>query len=235
MPEYSLEIANDTTKALRFVLYQENPFESTDGFANIWMAANVFDGASRTWVLDTNYYAWAGTNDQPVSDNVTIRGGKTLPATLGTGAEKGSTFETTVEPDKGRKPQQVRAPGTVNVNISDTGKPDAGPGDFQILTKDDFNVGSDVVIIGLGKRDENNTPVPVATINADPSKQYNLKPILKGSIVQSDSGQVGQALKYSSISRDAGLVDFTSPEAEGKFHAQVRFNEKGKFEKATYW
>ncbi|KID65504.1 hypothetical protein MBR_09580, partial [Metarhizium brunneum ARSEF 3297] len=116
-----------------------------------------------------------------------------------------------------------------NVNIQEIDS-SAPAGAYTIHTRDDFDVGDTRVLIGLGKKDQHNRSIPVASLNPLPNTRYNMTPILKGVISVDTSSQIGEALSYRAISDLPGVIDFSSGKGQGKFTAVVIFTPKGKFE-----
>ncbi|KAK9438121.1 hypothetical protein VB005_09128 [Metarhizium brunneum] len=116
-----------------------------------------------------------------------------------------------------------------NVNIQEIDS-SAPAGAYTIHTRDDFDVGDTRVLIGLGKKDQHNRSIPVASLNPLPNTRYNMTPILKGVISVDTSSQIGEALSYRAISDLPGVIDFSSGKGQGKFTAVVIFTARGKFE-----
>ncbi|KID93454.1 hypothetical protein MAJ_10592, partial [Metarhizium majus ARSEF 297] len=129
------------------------------------------------------------------------------------------TFHTSVN-------EQIRQ---FNVNIQEIDS-SAPAGSYTIHTRDDFDVGDTRVLIGLGKKDQHNRSIPVASLNPLPNTRYNMTPILKGVIAVNNSSSIGEALSYQAISDLPGAIDFSSGKGQGKFTAIVIFTARGKFE-----
>lgn len=134
-----------------------------------------------------------------------------------------------------------------NTALLDYGPDDRGiKGCFSIETGSDFNA-SENYLIGLARYSDVGTVVPAATVSswsnlrvacininfgfqipATPNSTTQIRPINKFFISQ-HGGSVGEIIEYASVSKNTGIVDFSTHEANGKFNAIITQNLNGEF------
>jgi len=181
-------------------------------FTNIWISKNVPYSGNVHITTTSNFYAFCGVSPQKVGTGVVISQGLGELATLGSTTAQGSTFPL------------VNYQGTPTFGTEGA---TASPSCFEIDTGTDFS-GNNNFVIGLGAADDNNIVVPAAVIPADQNMATNILPIVKFYVAKANYIQ-GTVVDFQSVSKLAGVIDFSSGAGLGMFAAIITHNPNGSF------
>jgi hypothetical protein len=84
-------------------------------------------------------------------------------------------------------------------------------------------------LIGMARRGDRGTIVPVVTMRASPGYSYSIKPVFKYYLARVDGVEVGESVELRAI-RHKAVVDFSADAARGMSEAVITHNEDGRFQ-----
>ncbi|KAJ5904663.1 uncharacterized protein N7473_001579 [Penicillium subrubescens] len=105
----------------------------------------------------------------------------------------------------------------------------APPATFEIFTGNDLPSSNNRYLIGMAKMDGHGRLIPVATVLASNQTTTHIKPKMKFYISRAKY-PASFIVDFASLSRHAGVVDFSSGEGQIGHFAIVRFTHIGNFQ-----
>jgi len=219
MTTYNIYFQNDYGETQTYAFFTELPKVSSNVgnpkvFTNVWISKKVSGNGGNVSIKTTsNFDAWCGTAPKSIAPGVVVSQGNSLLATLGTNDAPGSTF--TIFNDEG-------APA-----FKDGEDFTSSPGCYEIDTDSDF-LPAQNFLIGLGSIDSAGRKVPAASFAAPRNAKVNIAPVVKFYVAAYNAVQ-GTTIDYQSVSKNAGIIDFSSGAGRGNFGAIVVQDEYGAF------
>ncbi|KAJ2892460.1 hypothetical protein MKZ38_009850 [Zalerion maritima] len=177
-----------------------------------WISRYVPDGAHEQIDVDDEIYAWHATQDGSFDLGAVIEEGTSSPVVLGTKKAHGSSFSTTLRRGENKLVPQPNAAPNEQFEIHAQPRP------------------SGQELIGVGKRGDDGSVVPVVALQATPSFSYGISPQARLYMARFDNGiRVGELVDLRARWKKA-CIDFSSRSARGHAQAIVTAKETGRFE-----
>ncbi|KAL7803892.1 hypothetical protein V8C43DRAFT_300033 [Trichoderma afarasin] len=221
--KYTITLQNDYGKDGRYAFFVDPPqisesLTAPEVFTNAWISTFVQDGSTHDIATTSEMFAWCGTVPKPPGVGVTVHEGASQPAALGYKMEEeimpGGTFEMIL--DRG-VPDLIPIPSSAKTAA------------YKIETGSDLPMPNHKYLFGLGMINGCGLVSPVASALAINNMSINLTPSKKFHVCQSDV-QTGEIVDLPSVSKKAGVIDFSSGPGAGKDAATVVHRNNGYFE-----
>ncbi|KAJ5413770.1 hypothetical protein N7509_000397 [Penicillium cosmopolitanum] len=216
MTVYHIRLVNEDTSDhfFSFVMDPPETLNKNGIFSSCWISMLVSSGGNLGVSTDVDCFAWAGTVPRNPAPGVEVPTGVGRLASLGTERSKGSSFQMKTT---------INDAATLTENTH--GAPTAT---FEIFTGNDLPSPNNRYLIGMAKMDGHGRLIPVATVLASNQTTTQIKPKMKFYISRAEY-PASFIVDFTSISRNAGVVDFSSGEGQNKHFAIVRYTKNGDF------
>ncbi|KAL5089036.1 hypothetical protein Trisim1_005893 [Trichoderma cf. simile WF8] len=221
--KYTITLHNDHGKDGRYAFFVDppqvsEPLTASEIFTNAWISTFVPNGSTHNITTTSEMFAWCGTVPKPPCVGVTVHEGASQPAALGYKMEEeiapGGTFEMIV--DRG-VPDLIPIPSSAKTRA------------YKIETGGDLPTPNHKYLFGLGMINGCDLVSPVASALAISNMSINLTPNMKFHVCQSDI-ETGEIVDLPSVSKKAGVIDFSSGPGAGKDTVTVVHTNNGTFD-----
>lgn len=179
---------------------------------NAWVSRHVEAGEEQSIDVDDDVFAWYDVQKGPLGPGYLAVGGTYHRAILGKARRKGTTFHTVFRRGRG-----LLVPARTHY---------APEGRFDIHAQEEP---SQPELIGIAKRGDRDTIVPVVTMPATPGCSYSIKPVTKYFLARVDGAKVGESVELRAI-RHKAVIDLSLAAARGTSEIVVTHNEDDTFQ-----
>ncbi|KAL7952397.1 hypothetical protein V8C34DRAFT_323328 [Trichoderma compactum] len=216
--KYTISFKNDHGKDGRYAFFVEpprvsEPLTDPEVFTNAWTSIFVPNGSIHNITTTCEMFAWCATVPRPPCVGMTVSEGVSQPAVLG--------HEENEETMPGGVPDLIPIPSS------------AKTGAYKIETGSDIPIPNYKYLFGLGMINGCGLVSPVATALATNNMWINLTPNMKFYVSQSHI-EAGEVIAFTSVSKKAGVIDFSSGPGAGKDTAAVVHKDNGTFDVMYY-
>ncbi|KAH0531280.1 hypothetical protein TsFJ059_000134 [Trichoderma semiorbis] len=217
--KYTITLQNDYGKDGRYAFFVDPPqisesLTAPEVFTNAWISTFVPDGSTQDIATTSEMFAFP----KPPGVGVTVHEGASQPAALGYKMEEeitpGGTFEMIL--DRG-VPDLIPIPSSAKAAA------------YKIETGRDLPTPNHKYLFGLGMTNGCGLVSPVASALAINNMSINLTPSMRFHVCQSDI-ETGEIINLPSISKKAGVIDFSSGPGARKDTVIVVHKNNGTFD-----
>ncbi|KAL7916682.1 hypothetical protein GGI35DRAFT_473948 [Trichoderma velutinum] len=225
--KYTITFQNDYGKDGHYAFFVEPPrisgsFATPEVFTNTWISTFVPNGGTHDITTTCEMFAWCGTVLERPGVGATVHEGASQPAALGYEKDEettpGGTFEMIV--DRG-VPDLIPIPSSAKTAA------------YKIETGSNLPIPNHKYLFGLGMINCDGLVSPVASVLAINNMSIDLKPTMKFHVSQMNI-KAGEIIDFLSVSKTAGVIDFSSGPGAGKDTATVIHKDNGTFDIVYY-